>query len=291
MKPTQKELLEEKIKTLIETVEQSGSWKKPFKSVMTNGLPMNYFSNNYYKGANIFFLWMHSLDMGYQTNNYLTLNQCNKLKAKVNKGEKSTLVFFFKPKEISEINSDGEVEVKTIPILKSYRVFNIDQTTLKPKVNLDETSVVETISRCEEFFSSLDLCPIKEGNAPYYAVNSDYISIPNINYFINSNSYYATLAHELIHCTGHKSRLNRNMDNKRKDYAYEELIAELGACFISSYLNIDEDDIQNNAKAYLKSWLKALKDDSKYLYKAFSEASRAFEYILKISETTTEAAA
>ena len=81
------------------------------------------------------------------------------------------------------------------------------------------------------------------------------------------------------------------MNNKKEAYAYEELIAEIGACFISAHLNIDADDIQNNAAAYLKSWLKALKDDHKYLWKAMGEASRAYEYILDKSINSNKLAA
>lgn len=103
-------LLESKISSLINQVKESGSWKKPFKEVMINGLPSNYYSNNLYKGANIFFLWMEAIQKHYQTNYWLTLKQCNKLKAKVNKGEKASVVFFFKPLEVKDINDDGEAE-------------------------------------------------------------------------------------------------------------------------------------------------------------------------------------
>jgi antirestriction protein ArdC len=287
MKQSLKEQLESKIVKLIETVEDARSWKKPFQGVMSSGLPQNYYSNTRYKGINIFFLWMESIEKGYQTNNWLTLKQCNQLKARVNKGEKSTPVFFFKPYEVKEINTDtGELETKVVPILKSYRVFNIDQTTLKP-VESTPTVTVDPIPKCKKFFESIDICEIRDGGSPYYAVSGDYISMPSINKFISSKSYYATLAHEYIHSTGHSSRLDRNMDPKRESYAYEELIAELGASFISAHLHIDAYDIQNNAKAYLKSWLKSLKNDPKYLYKAMSEASKAFEYIVDIAESNS----
>lgn len=280
-KTTNKELLEQKITKLIKAVEDAGSWKKPFKSVMTNGLPINHYSKKLYKGANIFFLWLEAVERGYQSNSWLTIKQCNELNAKVNKDEKATTVFFFKPLEVQELNeSTGEFESKTIPMLKTYRVFNIDQTTLKPK-ELPEDAVINPISRCEEFFSSIDMCDVRSGTQAYYHPTFDYISIPNINKFIDAQSYYATLAHEYIHSTGHSSRLDRDMDNKRHAYAYEELIAELGACFISAHLGIDAQDLQDNATAYLKSWLKALKDDHKYLWKAMGEASRAYEFILE----------
>ena len=132
-KLTNKEALENKVSNLIEKVVKAGSWKKPFKQAITGGLPKNYFSNKTYIGTNIFFLWMEAIEKVYQTNNWLTMKQCNNLRARVNKGEKSSIVFFFKPLEIKVLNEDtAEIEEKTIPMLKTYRVFNIDQTTLKP---------------------------------------------------------------------------------------------------------------------------------------------------------------
>ncbi len=287
-KTTNKELLEQKITKLIKAVEEAGSWRKPFKSVMTNGLPINHYSKKLYKGANIFFLWLEAVERGYQSNSWLTIKQCNELNEKVNKDEKATTVFFFKPLEVQELNeSTGEFESKTIPMLKTYRVFNIDQTTLKPK-ELSEDTLISPITKCEEFFNSIDMCDVKSGSQAYYSPVFDYISIPSINKFIDAQSYYATLAHEYIHSTGHNSRLGRDMDNKSDKYAYEELIAELGACFISAHLGIDAKDIQDNATAYLKSWLKALKNDHKYLWKAMGEASKAYEYILEQSINTNK---
>lgn len=175
-------------------------------------------------------------------------------------------------------------------MLKTYRVFNIDQTTLKPEDIATDTTI-NPIDECEEFFSLIDICEVKDGTAPYYHVGLDYISIPSIDKFIDAPSYYATLAHEYIHSTSHSSRLGRDMENKKDKYAYEELIAEIGASFVIAHLGIDGDDIQENAKAYLKSWLKSLKDDHKYLWKAMGEASRAFEYILESTSASSNTTA
>jgi antirestriction protein ArdC len=118
-KPTSKELLESKITKLIETVESAESWKKPFKTAMASGLPKNYHTDTTYKGANIFFLWMEAIECGYQSNNWLTMKQCNRMGGRVNKGESSTVIFFFKPIEIEELDeSTGEIETVKIPMLK-----------------------------------------------------------------------------------------------------------------------------------------------------------------------------
>lgn len=287
-KLTAKEKLESKISALIEKVKEAGSWKKPFKSAIASGLPMNHTTGKHYKGINIFFLWMESIECGYSTNSWLTMKQCNSLGGKICKGEKATTVFFFKLLEIQEQDEfTGDMVDKTIPMLKTYRVFNIDQTTLKPQ-SLDDGVTINPIPKCEEFFGSIDLCEVRDGIAPYYAVTTDYISMPPINKFIDANSYYVTLAHEYIHSTGHKSRLDRDISNKREAYAYEELIAEIGSCFISAHLQIDADDIQENAKAYLKSWLQFLKDDPKYLWTAMTQATKAYEYILDSTITTSK---
>lgn len=245
-------------------------------------MPQNFSTGINYKGANIFFLWMEAMDKNYSSNNWLTMNQCNKLKGKVLKGSKSTPIFFFKPIERKE-EIDGEEVVKFIPMLKVYNVFNIEQTTLK----IEDIEVMnndnKTINLCEDFFNSLDLVEIKDDKSPYYAPALDYIGMPSINNFSSSKEYYATLGHEFVHATGHNTRLKRDISNKKASYAYEELIAELGSAFISAHLGIDSEPIQDNCAAYLKSWLKSLKDDKKYLWKAMSEASKAFDYLINIS--------
>jgi antirestriction protein ArdC len=273
-----KAVLEEKISQLIEQVETAGSWRAPFKQTMALGLPINHHSQTYYSGANIFFLWMEAQKQHYQTNHWLTMKQCNLLKGRVLKGEKSTTVFFFKPIEVEEENEHGEVEKKKVPMLRSYKVFNLDQTTLKPKEEHSQ-SKVDPMLECEAFFEGIDLCNIQEGTQPYYSPKEDYISMPSIDRFIDAPSYYATLAHEMIHATGHESRLHRSMSSKKAHYAYEELIAELGASFVCAHLGIDAEDIQNNAAAYLKSWLASLKEDPRYLWSAMREASLAFTYL------------
>lgn len=280
--------LNEKIEKLIGQVELAGSWIKPFKQAMSCGMPQNFSTGVNYKGANVFFLWLEAMENGYSSNNWLTMNQCNKLKGKVIKGSKATPIFFFKPLSVNkEIEKDGKTETveQYIPMLKTYYVFNIEQTTLKIEdIETIENSNNELIEECENFFNALDFINVKDNNSPFYSPIQDFIGMPSINKFIDSEEYYATLAHEFIHSTGHTTRLNRDMSNKKASYAYEELIAELGSAFVSAHLGIDKEPIQDNCKAYLKSWLKHLKDDKKYLWKAMSEASKAFEFLINASQ-------
>lgn len=110
-----------------------------------------------------------------------------------------------------------------------------------------------------------------------YNSHDDVITMPHINDFVSAEEFYSTLGHEYIHSTGHKTRLDRPLGNKfgSEAYAYEELIAELGSCLLMAQLGLTAEPVQDNSAAYLKSWLKKLRNDPKQLWKAASAASKA----------------
>lgn len=283
-----KDLLNEQLEKLIEAVETAGNWIKPFKNAIATGLPTNIQTKKYYSGINIFMLWQEQVIKGYNSSKWATFNQVKDLGGTVLKGEKSTTIFFFKPLEIEremENVQTGETEKvkQIIPMIKSYNVFNINQTTLTDNEIIDnkETKELKHIENVKSFFDNLDFLSVKESpKGAFYVPTLDYIGIPNKNNFDSIESFYATLGHEFIHSTGHTSRLNRELSQKKESYAFEELIAEIGAIFLMAHLGLEDEAIQNNSGAYLKSWLKALKDDKKYLWKAGAEASKAFEYLI-----------
>lgn len=294
MKTTTQDKLNSSIEKLIEKVETAGSWTKPFKQAIMNGMPANYKSHEEYKGANVFMLWMEAIEKNYQTNYWLTFKQCTSLKGKVLKGEKGTPIFFFKPLQFKEEmenvkTGENELVTKTIPMLKMYYVFNIEQTDIKlPEVQADKPLPI--IEKASNFFNKLNYIEIKGALSPYYSPMLDYIGMPNKDLFINIGEYYSTLGHEYIHSTGHTNRLDRTMSQKQKEYAYEELIAEIGSAYLMAHLGIEDEGVQDNSSAYLKGWLKALKNDKKILWKASSEAFKAFTYLTKYIEEKEEAA-
>ena len=260
---------------LIEKIEsgESTNWIKPWKT----GLPKNHITGKHYSGANIVFLWNEAEEKGYSSNDWLTFNQIRKLGATVKKGEKATPVFFFKPFEIEEEDEEtGEVIVKTIPLLKVYNVFNIDQTTIEVEKN-----EVEKTPEIEEFITNTGAV-IKQALQAYYQPKNDFIGIPSIETFISEEHYYSTLLHELAHWTGHPSRLNRDQSGKfgSEDYAFEELIAETASCFLNAELGIDWEEMQHTE--YLKSWLKAIKAEPKILWKAASQAQKVVNYLMSL---------
>lgn len=281
--------LEDVMQRLIDKIENSnGEWIKPFN----NSMPMNFVSNTEYVGINILNLWMEAEEKGYSTNKWATFQQIKSKGGTVNKGEKATTIFFFKPLKIKEIDEVGEKLEKTVPMLKTYLVWNLAQTNLK-----EETNINGEIVELEEFVSNIGV-EIKTSNSgAFYHPIMDYINMPNINTFINSEFYYATLLHELAHSTGHHTRLNRDFRSKMGgteeqliSYAKEELIAETARSFLQVKLGLNSTNMELQNALYLKSWLKPLKNNPKILWSIFSEASKAYGYILEQNQRKEVAA-
>jgi antirestriction protein ArdC len=275
-KTTVREKYNAVVKNFISKLENNDiePWTKSWST--DAGLPKNFESNNHYQGMNILTL----LDKGFKDSRWLTFNQIKKLGGSVIQGEKSSPVFFLKPLEKEEINKETqEIETKKYFIMKSYNVFNIEQTKgieYKPESKVDNAN-----SDIQTFIDSfeIDVYP----GAPAYSPKDDCIFMPSLADFdSNQNEYYSTFFHELTHSTGHKDRLDRFEQNTTfgdGKYAYEELIAELGSAFLSL-----EHTIHPNSKkqaAYLKSWIVALKEKPQILYSASSQASRSTNYLLE----------
>lgn len=267
---------------LIQVMEQGVKpWQLPFDQSIQ--LPMNYQTGEKYNGINIVLLWIAARNAGFQSPYWLTFNQIKSKGGKVNKGEKSTMIIFYKTKEIEE---DGET--KTIPIIKYYRVFNIQQTDIKiPKhsVNKIYDQVVEadynTISNL--IVDNLGVSSINhDSGSAYYQPKSDSIHLPDKSLFFCSKEMFATLIHEAIHATGHKSRLDRFSGKNNRygsyDYSVEEIIAESASVFVLAELGI-QSDFHGHA-SYIDSWIKNAKEDKKFLFKVFSDASKAANYFM-----------
>jgi len=222
------------------------------------------------------------MDKGYTSNVWYTFNQLKAKNQNVKKGEKSTQIFFFKPLSVDDKDSDEEGAKKTIFLFKSYNVFNIEQTDIEiEEVEVIEPTENEVIENAKEFFDNIDYLDIVKHSQPHYSTSTDTIGMPSINDFVNAENYYSTLGHEYIHSTGIETRLNRDNFNSRKksDYAFEELVAEIGSIFVMARLGLNAEPIQDNSAAYLKSWLKSLENDKKMLWKAASQAHKAFNFL------------
>ena len=266
---------------IVEQLEQGiVPWKKPWREA---GLPMNLISGKKYRGINVMLLG----SLGYHQNCFLTFKQVKDLGGSVLKGEKPCPVVFWK---IEEKEDEKTKELVKIPILRYHSVYNIAQCKKLPenKIPVIEINQNDPMLICEDIVTNMVQAPkIKYGKEQaYYSPKYDYVSVPDMESFESSEKFYGTLFHELVHSTGHESRLNRKELMKMdpfatKSYSIEELTAEIGACYLNSFAGIDIEGMDNNI-AYIHSWLNRLKNDKRFIFYASSHAQKAVDFILGI---------
>ena len=306
----QNQIFEKINKTVIEGLKAKGlSWFKPWKSGQANA-PFNLATDRFYNGFNIFILNFEMVDKGYEFNQWLTFKQVSAKGGKVVKGSKSTEVYFWQigyldnstgkfvaPKLVNSINpnermADGKLRYLKTFSVKFYKVFNVAQCTgIDPKV-MDEIvsdvtnepiEIAETLSKSYiDKQGSLKLVHLED--SAYYSPNRDIVNMPKLNTFVDADSYYKVLFHELAHSTGHKDRLNRKTlleVNKWGDttYAKEELVAEISAMYIVGMLGLEPKDNESNSQAYIKGWCKYLEDKPKECVYAMQQATKVVDYI------------
>jgi len=268
-------------------------WKRPWACV--NGefnTFYNFISKKPYRGINPFILSTAMYD--YSTPYFLTYNQCKKLGGTLIKGSKGFPVLFFS--WIKKKDENGKETKSTFPMLKYFNVFNVEQCegldlSKVQQVAEDEASEFNSISECEEIIENYENGPTitSGGNEAYYKNGIDTVNLPKKENFNNEESYYCTMFHELVHSTGNHKRLDREFGKSFGDvkYSKEELIAEMGSCFLSSVAGISEMVIDNQA-SYIANWLKALKNDPKLLVQASGMAQKAANHILGKTVEYTE---
>lgn len=274
---------------VIDSIESDpGNWTKPWVSSLSNGLPINVATKNRYSGGNVFWLTIVSVSRGYSTNVWGTYKQWASVGGQVRKGSVSTLGMFYKPIRITEKKNGEEVE-KTIPLLKSFPLFNADQVEggveiARERFNVEDREGVDPIEHAEEFFTNVGADLRFGGDQAFYAhgAGADYIQVPVRDDFLSSEAFYATLAHEHTHWTGGPARLNRTKGKHFGDevYAREELVAELGSAFLLGYLGIDTEAKGCGNAAYLASWLKVLKSEPKALWSVAGDAAKALDFLV-----------
>lgn len=271
---------------IIESLEQGViPWKKPWSSKWQTSEPHNFISKKPYRGMNIWMLMMAP----YSCPAWATFKQIKAKGGTVRKGEKGTPVIYWNFLMLDENDKptqDPAKAKKKIPLLKYYTVFNLEQCEGIEIEAVEEADHVNQIEACEKIMNDWkDKPEIKSADSAYYKPSADYIGMPEINRFENSEAYYATLFHEAIHATGHHSRLDRSgLMSKAafgsEVYAKEELVAEMGAAFLCGKTGIEDRTVDNHA-SYIKSWISKLKEDSKLLINAASKAQKAADYIME----------
>jgi antirestriction protein ArdC len=259
-------------------------WSKPWITAQ----PKNVISGKNYKGINVLML------QGQYKNPYwLTYKQAIDQGGNVRKGEKSTPIIYWMIRKSTtktdKVTGDKvtTTQERDFPILRYYNVFNVEQCDDLPdelyKVN-DQIDFIP-VEKAEEIITGYPGQPeIKhEQQRAFYNPARDFINMHVKESFDEIESYYSVLFHEMIHSTGHESRLNRLTDTAafgNEDYSKEELIAELGASFLRAETGINADSQMTRSAAYIQSWIKALKNDTKMIIQAAGKSQKATDYIL-----------
>lgn len=261
-------------------------WLKPWSSGNTDGritAPLRH-NGTPYKGVNVLLLWGEAMDKGYTFPLWMTYKQAAELGAQVRKGEHGTLVVYADRFTRHEQNDKGEDVERSIPFMKGYTVFNVEQVDglpahyySKPEPKGDPLPLLEA---AEAFFTQTGARFRSGGDRAFYATAQDFIQLPPAEAFKDAESYAATKAHELIHWTGHASRCAREFGKRFGDTAYarEELVAELGSAFLCAALGITPEPRDDHA-SYLDHWLKVLKEDKRAIFSAAAHAQRAADYL------------
>jgi antirestriction protein ArdC len=241
-------------KILTELEKGVAPWVKPWNA--GDGLPFNPVTKNIYNGVNFFYLsLLQSTGEFGASNEWLTYKQAQNLGAQVRKGAKGVNVIFYKPLEIKD-KATGDL--KKIPMLKSYTVFNRDAVDGLPAQVKKEVTEFETMESCEAFIKNTRAKILHGGARACYIPSLDQINLPEKESF--------------------NTRL-KNDGFESESYAFEELVAELGASMLCAYNGINA---QLQHASYINSWIKALRGDKKFIISASAKAQKAVNYLLNV---------
>lgn len=265
------------------------TWTKPWRNGNPGAImPVNAATGRQYSGINIPMLWHAKEVRGYKQPLWMTYKQALPLDAHVRKGEIGTIVVFTKR---IRVKNDADEE-RQIGLLKTYVVFNVEQIDgLKPTTvevlpaepHKKDDFVVGFINRTQADIRI-------GGDRACYVPSHDFVAMPPEPAFKSREHFLATELHELSHWSGHKNRLDRDLKNRfgTKQYAAEELVAELSAAFLCAHLGI-KGELRH--AEYIANWLELLKEDNRAIFTAASKASQAADYLRSFSEAEHEEAA
>lgn len=266
----------------------AGSWIMPWhRSAHSTGRPKNITSGAAYRGINTLSLWIAAEAGGFEHGIWGTYKQWQDKGAQVRKGEKSSVIVFYK--ELERPSEDNPAEMEKMLFARASRVFNaaqVDGFSLPAGEDAPSEDQTQPVSAAEVLVAASGAKVNIGGDRAYYRPAEDVITMPDRPRFTGSETsspteaWYGTLLHELTHWSGAPHRLDRNLSGRFGDdaYAMEELIAELGAAFLCADCGVTAEPRADHA-AYLAGWLKVLKADKKAVFSAASAASRAADYI------------
>jgi len=281
---TTADIYQEVTDRIIEALEAGTQpWARSWQATSTNALPHNALTGRPYNGVNVLLCWAESMAKGYNASGWLTFKQAKQLGGSVRKGEKGCRIVFWKFLKRTETGADGNETSSTFPMARAYTVFNVDQCDglkLPARETLEVTMADHERHELGQKLVDMSGADIVFGGSqPCYMPGADRVHMPELGLFNTAEDFYATAFHELTHWTGNKARLNRDMSGRfgSESYAAEELVAELGAAFLTAELGMDGTHLQH--ESYLAGWLRVLKQDKRAIFTAASMATKAATFL------------
>lgn len=267
-------------------------WRQPWSGKGAGAMPRNATTRRAYSGVNVLLLWGAQQEKGYASAEWLTFKQALELGGNVRKGEKGCGIIYVSTME-REDNETGETI--NIPFLKGYTVFNTAQCENLPagygsRAPSPITNTDRRDDLADDFLASTG-ADIRHGEGrAYYRRDLDFIMLPDFETFTGSDAYYATAFHELAHWTGAPHRLDRTKGKRfgDREYAFEELVAELAASFLSAEFAMDH---VADAASYIGSWISLMQDHPTAIVAAASQASKATAFLRDLAIRERELAA
>lgn len=279
-------------------------WVKPWEPSGQRFIPYNAITGKDYQGGNALWLMVVAEAKGYRDARWTTYKQAQSIDAQVMKGERGTVIQYFKKYDREMIrddqgkpitNAEGQQLYRSVeldrPRVFSAVVFNAQQIEGMPKVEARPTMPEWERHQAAELIMDNAGVPItyKPSDRAFYSVTRDAITMPERPQFKTPDSFYATALHELGHATGHPSRLNRpdlGQPFGSTSYAREELRAEIASLMLADRMGIGHDPSQH--AAYVGSWVKALREDPREIFRAAADAEKITGYLIELRQERKE---
>lgn len=263
-------------------------WRKPWtSSTLSSNVAYNRITKKPYSILNQMLLG--------KPGEYATYKQWTSLGGHVRKGEKSSFVVYWNMLDVEEKDDNGELQKKQIPFLRYYNVFHISQvddvSPLEEESVQSDVNEFDLLTSAEEVLEAyvdrehLRFVESETSSEAYYSPTKDKVVVPCRSRHISINEFYSTAFHELVHSTGHHSRLGRLVECRdaafaSDEYSKEELIAEIGSATLLNFLGVETSETFKNSSGYIQGWLAALKSDTKLIVSASGKAAKAVDFIL-----------
>lgn len=270
---------------MIDAMEsEPGEWTQPWRGA----LPANGVTGRRYSGTNILLLGLTAGERGYESNRWATFKQWRDAGCSVRKGERSSVVVFYKSLTVPDDDSDDPTATKRVPLLRYNSVFAAEQVDGEHAARLRAPGeAFDADESAETFFANVGAIVRHGGDAAHYSKQNDAITLPPRATFESSAAYYSTAAHEHVHWTGGPTRLDR-ISHKRfgdDEYAREELVAELGSVFVMAHLGLRHEPDERQT-AYLAHWSAHLRRKPRDLWSVVGDASAALDWLIERAEVS-----